>query len=165
MTRSTICFETLPFENAKSILQARQQAEEALCQQPEWLRIMLASIGDAVISIDAEGRVTLMNGVAEKLTGWPRAEAVGRPLPEVFHIVDERTRQPLDNPAVRALKEGTVVGLANHTLLIARNGTERPIDDSAAPIRDEAGGIAGSVLVFREISPRRKRSRQRNRAR
>ena len=84
---------TVALQNAKSILQARQQAEEALRKQSEWLRITLASIGDGVISTDAQGRVTFMNGVAEKLTGWPHAEAMGRPLPEVFHIVNERTRQ------------------------------------------------------------------------
>ena len=92
-----------------------------------------------MISTDAEGRVTFLNGVAESLTGWPQAEAVGRPLPDVFHIVNEQTRQPVENPALRALREGTVVGLANHTVLIARDGTERPIDDSAAPIRDDLG--------------------------
>ena len=111
-------------------------------KQSEWLRITLASIGDAVISTDAEGRVTFMNGVAEALTGWPQAEAPGRPLPDVFHIVNERTRQPVENPALRALREGTIQGLANHTVLIARDGTERPIDDSAAPMRDEGGALA-----------------------
>ena len=93
-------------QNAQSILLARQRAEEALRKQSEWLRITLASIGDAVISTDAEGRVTFMNGVAEALTGWPQAEAVGRPLPDVFHIVNERTRQPVENPALRALRGG-----------------------------------------------------------
>ncbi len=134
---------SVALQNAQSILLARQRAEEALQKQSEWLRITLASIGDAVISTDAEGRVTFMNGVAEALTGWPQAEAVGRPLPDVFHIVNERTRQPVENPALRALREGTIVGLANHTVLIARDGTERPIDDSAAPMRDEAGARSG----------------------
>ena len=117
---------SVALQNAQSILLARQRAEEALRKQSEWLRITLASIGDAVISTDAEGRVTFLNGVAEALTGWPQAEAVGRPLPDVFHIVNERTRQPVENPALRALREGTIVGLANHTVLIARDGTERP---------------------------------------
>ncbi len=125
-------------------------------KQSEWLRITLASIGDAVISTDAEGRVTFMNGVAEALTGWPQAEALGRPLPDVFHIVNERTRQPVENPALRALREGTIVGLANHTVLIARDGTERPIDDSAAPMRDEAGATVGAVLVFRDVTERKR---------
>ena len=142
-------------QNARSIVLARQRAEEALRKQSDWLRVTLASIGDAVISTDAEGRVTFMNAVAEALTGWPQAEAQGRPLPEVFHIVNEETREPAENPALRALREGTIVGLANSTVLIARDGTERPIDDSAAPIRDEAGTRAGAILVFRDVTERR----------
>jgi PAS domain S-box-containing protein len=142
-------------QNARSIVLARQRAEEALRKQSGWLRVTLASIGDAVISTDAEGRVTFMNTVAEALTGWPQAEAQGRPLPEVFHIVNEETRRPSENPALRALREGTIVGLANSTILIARDGTERPIDDSAAPIRDEAGVRAGAILVFRDVTERR----------
>ena len=147
---------SVALQNAQSILLARRRAEEALRKQSEWLRITLASIGDAVISTDAEGRVTFMNGVAEALTGWPQAEAVGRPLPDVFHIVNERTRQPVENPALRALREGTIVGLANHTVLIARDGTERPIDDSAAPMRDEGGATIGAVLVFRDVTERKR---------
>ncbi|HEY8378504.1 MAG TPA: PAS domain S-box protein, partial [Nannocystis sp.] len=96
-----------------------------------------------------------MNYVAERLTGWRRTEALGRPLPDVFTIVNEETRQPVENPALRALRTGVVVGLANHTLLIARDGMERPIDDSAAPMHDMAGGIVGAVLVFRDITERR----------
>jgi PAS domain S-box-containing protein len=142
--------------NAQSILLARLEAEEALRKQSEWLRVTLASIGDAVISTDASGRVTFMNGVAEALTGWTQAEAAGRPLPEVFHIVDERTRRPVENPAARAAREGAVAGLANHTVLVARDGTERPIDDSAAPIRDEAGTTVGAVLVFRDVTERKR---------
>jgi PAS domain S-box-containing protein len=147
---------SVALQNAQSILLARRRAEEALRKQSEWLRIALASIGDAVISTDAEGRVAFLNGVAEALTGWPEAEAVGRPLPEVFHIVNEQTREPVENPVLRALREGTVVGLADHTVLVARDGTERPIDDSAAPMRDESGAALGVVLVFRDISGRRR---------
>jgi PAS domain S-box-containing protein len=134
----------------------RQRAERDLAEERERLRITLASIGDAVVATDAAGRVTFMNGVAEALTGWPQAEAAGRPLPEVFRIVNEWTRLPAENPALRALREGVVVGLANHTVLIARDGTERPIDDSAAPIRDGAGPPAGAVLVFRDVTERRR---------
>ena len=141
-------------QNAQSVLVARRRAEEDLRKQSEWLRITLSSIGDAVICTDADGRVTFMNGVAEVLTAWTQAEAIGRPLPEVFHIVNERTREPVENPALRALREGATVGLANHTLLIARDGTERPVDDSAAPIRDDFGTPVGAVLVFRDVSDR-----------
>ena len=147
---------SVALQNARSILAGAPAAEEALRKQSEWLRITLASIGDAVISTDAEGRVTFLNGVAEALTGWPQAEALGRPLPEVFHIVNERTRRPVENPALRALREGTIVGLANHTVLIARDGTERPIDDSAAPMRDAAGATVGAVLVFRDVTERKR---------
>jgi PAS domain S-box-containing protein len=147
---------TLTLRNAQSILLARRRDEEALRKHSEWLRVTLASIGDAVISTDAEAQVTLMNGVAEALTGWTQAEALGRPLAEVFRIVNEFTRQPVEDPAQRALREGAVVGLADHTILVARDGTERPIDDSAAPMRDEAGTVVGTVLVFRDVTERRR---------
>ena len=146
---------TVALQNSTAILQARQQAEDALRNQSEWLRNTLASIGDAVISTDSEGRVTFMNGLAEKLTGWPQAEAVGRALSEVFNVVNERTRRPVENPALRAMREGTIVGLANHTVLIARDGTERPIDESAAPVRDESAAILGAVLVFCDVTQRK----------
>src|SRR5436853_5877040 len=96
---------SVALQNAQTALLARQRAEEALRKQSEWLRITLSSIGDAVISTDAAGRVTFVNTVAETLTGWSLAEAIGRPLLEVFHIVNERTREPADNPALRALRE------------------------------------------------------------
>jgi PAS domain S-box-containing protein len=131
----------------------RAQHEER--RQREQLRVTLASIGDAVITTDGDGRVDFLNPVAEALTGWTAQEARGRPLPGVFHIVNETTRQPVENPALRALSEGVIVGLANHTVLIARDGTERPIDDSAAPIRDSAG-VVGAVLVFRDITDRKR---------
>src|SRR4028119_673637 len=126
----------------------RQIRPEDLDAERERLRITLASIGDAVISTDAEGRVVFLNSVAETLTGWTQAVAEGQPLTEVFQIVNEYTREPAENPAFQALREGVIVGLANHTVLIARDGTERPIDDSAAPIRDEAGRVAGVGLVL-----------------
>lgn len=147
---------SVALQNARSILLARQRAEDALQKQSDWLRITLSSIGDAVISTDDAGRVTFLNGVAEALTGWSHAEAAGRPLPEVFHIVNEHTRLTAENPALRALREGMIVGLANHTVLIARDGTEHPIDDSAAPIRDSAGSPVGAVLVFRDVSERKR---------
>ncbi|HEX3450756.1 MAG TPA: PAS domain S-box protein, partial [Isosphaeraceae bacterium] len=147
---------SVALQNSRSILLARQRAEGALAQQSEWLRITLASIGDAVICTDAEGRVTFLNGVAENLTGWSQADALGRPLPEVFQIINEVTRQPVENPALRALRENAIVGLANHTILVASDGTERPIDDSAAPMRNGDGVVVGTVLVFRDVTERKR---------
>jgi PAS domain S-box-containing protein len=121
-----------------------------------WCQVALASIGDAVVVTDAVGGVLFMNPVAEALTGWPQSEAAGRPLTRVFRIVNEQTRQPVADPVAEVFARGVVVGLANHTLLIAKDGTERPIDDSAAPIRDAGDGIAGAVLVFRDVSERRR---------
>jgi PAS domain S-box-containing protein len=124
-----------------------------------WYRIALSSIGDGVIVTDGRGRVNFMNPVAEALTGWPEADAVGRPLPDVLRIVNARTRLPAEDPVADALTRGQIVGLAHDTVLISRDGTERPIDDSAAPIRNAAGGLAGAVLVFRDISDRRRTER------
>jgi PAS domain S-box-containing protein len=134
----------------------RQRSQEALREQRERLRVTLASIGDAVIATDSNGRVDFMNPVSEFLTGWQQAEATGKPLEEVFRIINEETRQPVDTPAQKVFKEGAVVGLANHTVLIARDGTERPIDDCAAPIRGNQGEIQGVVLVFRDVSEQRR---------
>jgi PAS domain S-box-containing protein len=120
------------------------------------LRVTLSSIGDAVITTDAESRVTFLNGAAETLTGWTQNEAVGRPMEEVFRIINEQTRLPAEDPVGRVLRDGVVVGLANHTLLVARDGTETPIDDSAAPIRDGGGQVAGVVVVFRDVAERRR---------
>jgi len=142
------------------VLHGRQQrasgaATRTIAEQAERLRTTLASIGDAVIATDAEGRITQLNAVAEALTGWSRDAALGQPLDAVFRIVNEETRAPVENPALRALREGTVVGLANHTVLIGRDGSERPIDDSAAPIRCAQGELVGCVLVFHDVSERR----------
>ena len=134
-------------------------SDKALDEQQEWLRVTLSSIGDAVITTDATGNVTFLNPVAEALIGWSLEEASGVPLDAVFKIVNEETRHTVENPATRALREGLVVGLANQTLLIAKDGTERPIDDRAAPIRNRQGEIAGAVLVFRDISERRRAER------
>lgn len=123
---------------------------------PNWLPVALGCIGDAVIVTDALGRVTFMNPMAEALTGWPARGAAGQPLANVFRIVNEQTRRPPADPVARVLAAGPAVGLANHTILVARDGTERPIDDSAAPVRDGAGATLGVVLVFRDISERRR---------
>ena len=122
----------------------------------ERLRVTLSSIGDAVITTDADGRVTMLNPIAEQLTGWKISEALGRPLPEVFHILNEYSRQVVENPVAKVFASGRIVGLANHTALIAKDGTEKPIDDSAAPIRDQHGDRVGCVLVFRDVTQRRR---------
>jgi PAS domain S-box-containing protein len=129
----------------------------------ETLRVTLHSIGDAVITTDTRGHITSLNAVAESLTGWRYAEAAGQPLDTVFRIVNEKTRRPVENPAAKALREGIVVGLANHTVLIRRDGVEHPIDDSAAPIRDAEGQVSGCVLVFRDVTAQRQMERERAR--
>ncbi len=132
-----------------------RQAEAALRASEQRLSITLRSIGDAVIATDAQELVTLMNPIAEDLTGWNEAEAVGQPLEDVFHIINEQTGERVESPVVKVLREGVIVGLANHTALIAKDGTKRPIADSGAPMRDEGGSIIGTVLVFRDITESR----------
>ncbi|MEO7116298.1 MAG: PAS domain S-box protein, partial [Caldimonas sp.] len=141
-------------------LAARDRNEAMITSQREQLKTTLASIGDAVITTDAQSRVTDLNRVAERLTGWSRADAEGQPLAKVFRIIDETSREPIEIPTDRALREGIVVGLASRTLLVRRDGSEAPIDDSAAPIRDSAGHVLGSVLVFRDISARKATERE-----
>jgi len=133
----------------------RKRVEEALLQHRELLRVTLSSIGDAVITTDMDGLITFLNPVAAGLTGWSEEEAKGRPLELIFNIVNEQTHKHVENPAVRAIKEGVIFGLANHTLLIAKDGSEIPIDDSGAPIKDVDGRILGAVLVFRDITDRK----------
>lgn len=134
--------------------QALFQAESALRQSEQRFRTTLMSVGDGVIATDAEGRVQLLNPVAEALCGWSQEEARGRPLEDVFTIVNEETRQTVENPVRRVVREGRVIGLANHTLLVSRDGTERAIADSGAPIR-ERDELVGVVLVFRDQSEER----------
>src|ERR1041384_3132506 len=129
--------------------------EDALTKEKELLATTLASIGDAVIVTDAQGHVTSMNAEAERLLGWKTSEVKHRPLSDIFKIFDERSRRPAENPVDRALREGAVVGLANHTILISRDGTEIPIDDSAAPIRQGDGPVLGVALVFRDVTEQR----------
>lgn len=135
-------------------LAVRQRAAEVLHAERERFRTTLTSIGDAVIVTDTHGRVTLLNPVAQVLTRWD-GDAIGRPIEEVFRILNEETRDPVENPVTKVLREGAIVGLANHTVLIGRDGTEIPIDDSGAPIHDGRGRLAGVVLVFRDITERR----------
>jgi PAS domain S-box-containing protein len=132
------------------------RAQSQANQQRENLQVTLASIGDAVIVVDVLGKVTFLNHAAELVTRWSFADAISQPLTRVFNIINESTRDTVESPAARALREGTVVGLANHTVLIAKDGHEVSIDDSAAPIRDEAGVVSGVVLVFRDISIKRR---------
>ncbi|MGZ8235169.1 PAS domain S-box protein [Methylobacter tundripaludum] len=129
-----------------------QQTNVTLQVSEERLAVTLNSIGDAVIAIDAEARITLMNPLAEKLTGWTQVSAAGRPVNEIFHIVNKATRHPATIPVMETLAHGTIQGLANHTVLIARDGSECDIADSCAPIRDRDAQVIGAVLVFRNVT-------------
>ena len=140
-------------------LRATEASRRALAENQQDLATTLQSIGDAVLATDNTGRVTRMNPVAERLTGWPFAEAQGRAVGEVFRIVNEETRAPAVVPVAKVLETGQIQGLANHTLLIARDGAEWPVADSAAPIRDAAGLLSGVVLVFREVTAERRAER------
>ena len=133
----------------------KHKMEKRLKESEQWLSTTIKSIGDGVIATDTKGFIRFMNPVAQELTGWKGEESVGLPLKDVFQIVNEETGKTVDDPATKVFREGNIVGLANHTVLIARDGTRRPIDDSGAPIKDEKGDIIGVVLVFRDISERR----------
>lgn len=144
---------------SESMRAARRRAEEAAdeaIRQREQLRTTLACIGDAVIVTDCQGRLTMMNRVAETLTGFNAAEATGQSLEDIFQITNEHSGLPVENPVRRALREGAIVGLANHTQLTAKDGSRRPIDDSAAPIVGQQGDIIGVVLIFRDVTQRRR---------
>lgn len=133
-------------------IQARHAAEAAIHREREWFRVTLSSIGDAVITSDIEGKITFLNPVAERITGWAWEDARGQPMATVFDIINEHSREKVENPTEHVLREGITVGLANHTILRARDGSERPIEDSAAPIRDSEGRLIGVVLVFHDVS-------------
>ncbi|MFX1519953.1 MAG: PAS domain S-box protein [Promethearchaeota archaeon] len=134
----------------------RRQAKEALANEKERLAVTLRSIGDGVIATNTKGKIVLMNEIAEHLTGWTQEEAIGKLLNEIFYIINEKTRERCENPVRKVLKTDEIVSLANHTVLVARNGTERIIADSGAPILDKDGNIIGVVLVFRDITEKRK---------
>ncbi len=125
---------------------------DTISRGKQLLATTLASIGDGVIVTDAQGQVRFLNAEAERLTGWNDSEAAGEPLPRVFNIINERTREVAENPVAKALRLGRAVGLANHTLLLRRDGSEIPIDDSAAPISQPDGPLFGVVLVFRDFT-------------
>ena len=130
----------------------RVQLRNQLTYQNEYYHTVLRSIGDAVIITDKQGCVTWMNPRAQELTAWERDDAIGRPLQEVFRIVHTKTRQPCKDPVSKVLQTGSVVGLANHTSLLARDGTEYQIADSAAPVRDGEGVVHGVILVFHDVT-------------
>jgi len=143
-------------ENLEQEIEEHQQAKEALRQQREWLRVTLTSIGDAVLATDTAGRVTFLNPVAEALCGWPEGEVLGKPVREVFRIINEQTGAPGEDIVSRVLRENRIVALANHTALLARDGREIPIEDSAAPIKDGSGTVSGVVLVFHDVTQKRR---------
>jgi PAS domain S-box-containing protein len=134
----------------------RKHAEEEVRGQREWLRVTLTSIGDALIATDAAGRITFLNSVAAKLTGWREDEARGKLIQEVFTIINEKTRKPAEDVVRRVLRDGRSALLANHTSLVTRDGREIPIEDSAAPIKDRTGNLIGVVLVFHDVTDRRR---------
>jgi PAS domain S-box-containing protein len=148
---------------SRSVAAQRALHERELTDQREWFATTLGSIGDGVLATDPEGRIQFINPVTERLTGWTSAEAAGRPFAEVFRIVNEHTREAAENPIARSLREGLVVGLANHTLLLSRTGAETPIDDSAAPIQSPDGKTLGVVLVFRDVTERKQAEGERER--
>jgi len=141
-------------------LSAAHDRGRALQEQKDLLSVTLGSIGDCVIVTDEEGRINFMNAVAERVTGWTFAEARGRSTRDIFRILNEQTREPAENPVDKVMKKGVVIGLANHTLLIRRDGSEIPIDDSGAPIRNADGKMCGVVLVFRDFSAHRQSERE-----
>jgi PAS domain S-box-containing protein len=139
---------------ARDISRERKALEELRLSE-ERFRVTLSSIGDAVIATDASGGITFMNPVAERLTKWTAQQALGVPLDEVFKIINEFSRRTVENPVTKVIREGVIVGLANHTLLVAKDGMESPIDDSGAPIRGSNDNLTGVVLVFRDVTERR----------
>ncbi|NLJ81420.1 MAG: PAS domain S-box protein [Firmicutes bacterium] len=147
---------TLLMNNVWTLVQKRR-SDLALWAEKERLQATLRSVGDGVIATDKEGRIVGINGVAQELTGWSRRQALGRPFTEVFHILNEHTREKCEDPIGKVLRTGKTVGLANHTVLVARGGRERQIADSAAPIIDARGEIDGVVLVFRDVSEERRK--------
>ncbi len=151
LTRITVHGELLIHVQIRDLTE-QNRLQAALHAEKERAEITLASIGDAVITTDAEGRVTFLNHVASKLTGWTASEAIGRPVAEIFHIVNDNTRERIVSPADEVLKNGKTVNLANHTVLISHDGKEYNIEDSAAPIFFNDGSLLGCVLVFHDVS-------------
>ncbi len=149
-------FEELELETHIEMALYKHQAEQALRRHREWLRVTLSSIGDAVLATDTARRITFVNPVAAALTGWLEEQAMGQPVENVFRIINEQTREWAESVVAQVLRENRVVGLANHTALIARDGREIPVEDSAAPIRDKGGKVSGVVLVFHDVTGTRR---------
>jgi diguanylate cyclase (GGDEF)-like protein/PAS domain S-box-containing protein len=147
------------YEGTFADITVRKRAELQLYEEKEKAQVTLQSIGDAVITADADGRIEYLNPVAEELTGWETREAAGRPVGEVFHVVSESTRLPIDSPILRCLQEGRLVEIAEPSLLVNRRGQEISIQDSAAPIRDRSGCLIGVVMVFHDVSQERRLQR------
>ncbi len=147
------------YEGTVADISERKRAEVQLSREKEKAQVTLQSIGDAVITADAEGRIEYLNPVAETLTGWTSGEVAGRPVSEVFQVLSESTRQPIDSPILRCLREGHTVELAEPSLLVNRRGQEISIQDSAAPIRDRSGRLIGAVMVFHDVSQERRLQR------
>lgn len=146
--------------SVNAILHKQRQMDDELHREKEQIQITLQSIADAVISTDSRGLITYLNPVAEKLTQWSNEEASGQPLMKVFNIINEETGQPATEIVRRVLREGVAVGLANHTVLINREGGKRAIEDSAAPIRDSRENITGIVIVFHDVTHARKMAQE-----
>jgi len=141
---------------SQNLINNQKKTEQKLKESEKWYSITLKSIGDAVIATDLNGNIKFLNEVAGKLTGWKFSEAFGKPINDIFKIINERTHKPVENPVIKVINEGIIVGLANYSLLINRYGKEIPIDDSSAPIKDEEGNLFGVILVFRDITERKK---------
>ena len=149
-------FEERELESHIEMALYKHQAERKLRESEQRWATTLASIGDAVITSDCAGQVTFLNPVAAALTGWAPSEALGQPITQVFHIINEQTHQPADDLVARVLRENGVVELANHTALVTRDGREVPVEDSAAPITDAAGNVSGVVIVFHDVTEKRR---------
>jgi PAS domain S-box-containing protein len=146
--------------NVQAMLRLREvehQAEE----RAAWLKTVMSSIGEAVITTDLKGGVTSINPVAQHMLGWTEAESKGLPLTDVFRIINERSRRPSENPVIEVLREGATAALANYTLLVSRSGQETPVDGTADPIKDERGNVIGVVLIFRDITVRKRMEKSR----
>lgn len=154
-------FEDRELHSSIEIAIYKHEMERKLKESEKWLSTTLESIGDAVIATDKEGNIIFMNPVAREVTGWKQDEAIGKTLMDVFHIINEDTGHPLEDPVTKVLKKDAVIEMTDPALLITKEGTKLPIDDSSAPIRDENGSVIGVALVFRDITERKRAEKER----